>query len=98
MEITSTPAESSSFRALSPLKLYTGLQYHIDSDVRQTSKNFEFCCSCVLRVNQFRGPAPSNDPQNGWGEREKRYEVYLLRTAHPPPPTELNRKQQRYVK
>ncbi len=41
MEVTSTPAESSFFRALSLLKLYTGLQYHIDSDFRQTSKNFE---------------------------------------------------------
>ncbi len=41
VEITSTPAESSFFRALSLLKLYTGLQYHIYSDFRQTSKNFE---------------------------------------------------------
>ncbi len=41
MEVTSTPAERSFFRALSLLKLYTGLQYHIYSDIRQTSKNLE---------------------------------------------------------
>jgi hypothetical protein len=41
MEVTSTPAESSFFRALLLLKLYTGLQYHMDSYFRQTSKNFE---------------------------------------------------------
>jgi hypothetical protein len=41
MEVTSTPAESSFFSTLSLIKLYTGLQYHIDSDFRQTSKNFE---------------------------------------------------------
>ncbi len=41
MEVTSTPAESSFFRALSLLKLYTGLQYHKYLDFRQTSKNFD---------------------------------------------------------
>ncbi len=40
VEVTSTPAERSFFRALSLLKLYTGLQYHIYSGFRQTSKNF----------------------------------------------------------
>jgi hypothetical protein len=41
VEVTSTPAENSFFRALSLLKLYVGLQYHIYSSFRQTSKNFE---------------------------------------------------------
>jgi hypothetical protein len=41
VEVTSIPAESSFFRALSQLKLYIGLQTHIYSDFRQTSKNFE---------------------------------------------------------
>ncbi len=41
MEVTSSPAERSFFRALSLLKLYTGLQYHIYFEFRQTSKNFQ---------------------------------------------------------
>ena len=41
VEVTSTLTESSFFRALSLLKLYTGLQYHIYSEFRQTSKTFE---------------------------------------------------------
>ncbi len=41
VQVTSTPAESSFFRALSLLKMYTGLQYYIYFDFRQTSKNFE---------------------------------------------------------
>jgi hypothetical protein len=40
-EVASTLAEGSFFRALSLLKLYTGHQYHIYSEFRQTSKNFE---------------------------------------------------------
>ncbi len=41
MKVTSTPAESSFFKALALLKLYTGLHYHIYSEFRHTSKNFE---------------------------------------------------------
>ncbi len=41
VEVTSTPAESSFFKALALLKLLTVLHYHIYSEFRQTSKNFE---------------------------------------------------------
>jgi hypothetical protein len=41
VKVTSTPAESSFFKALALLKLYTGLHYHIYSEFRHTSKNFE---------------------------------------------------------
>ncbi len=39
--MASTPAESSFFRALALLKLYTGLHYYIYSELIPTSKNFE---------------------------------------------------------
>ncbi len=39
--VTSTPGESSFFRALALLKLYTGLHNHIYSEFIHTSKNFE---------------------------------------------------------
>ncbi len=41
VEVTSTPAENSFFKALVLLKLQTGLNYHIYSEFRHTSKNFE---------------------------------------------------------
>jgi hypothetical protein len=41
VEVTSTLAENSFFKALILLKLYTGLHYHIYSEFRHTSKNFE---------------------------------------------------------
>ncbi len=41
VEVTSTPAESSFFRALALLKLQTGLHYHIYSEFIHISKNFE---------------------------------------------------------
>ncbi len=41
MEVTSTPAESSFFKALALLKLQTGLHYHIYSEFRHTPKPFE---------------------------------------------------------
>ncbi len=41
VEVTSTPAESSFFEALALLKLWTGLHYHIYSEFRHNSKNFE---------------------------------------------------------
>ncbi len=41
MDVTSTPAESSFFKALALLKLKPGLHFHIYSEFRHTSKNFE---------------------------------------------------------
>ncbi len=41
LEVTSTPEESSFFRALALLKLQTGLHFHIYSEFRHTFKNFE---------------------------------------------------------
>jgi hypothetical protein len=41
VDVTSTPAESSFFKALALLKLKPGLHFHIYSEFRHTSKNFE---------------------------------------------------------
>jgi hypothetical protein len=41
VEVTSTPTESSFFRAIALLKFQTGLHFHMYSEFRHTSKNFE---------------------------------------------------------
>jgi hypothetical protein len=41
VEVTSTPTESSFFKALALLQLYIGLYFHINSEFRHTYKNFE---------------------------------------------------------
>ncbi len=49
VKVTSTLAERSSFRALSLLKLYTGLKYHINSEFRQTFANLEGATKTYFR-------------------------------------------------